>query len=146
MRYFHDKHYLNSSVGFAMKSVFGLGKSRQRLILRVLGHHPDDRAFKLKSLDSYEFEHFKNLTTTTYKVGGELQAEIKQRRVTIQETKSRRALMFEFGLPCRGQRTHTNAGTASRRKRGSENYTRRFYGHSFRRRKRRKDRRSKFIR
>lgn len=104
----------HSSIHFALTKIYGLNKSTSVLICKKLGFSTNFKVETLskdqindiiKILDSSELfltQDLKKLRLSAFKVG-----------VFIQSYKGKRKMK---GLPVRGQRTHTNAKTAKKKR------------------------------
>ena len=102
----------NKSVLFALRYIFGIGKSRAVLICKKLGFLPN---LKVKNLSDEQVSKILRLSESlNYVLANDLR-RLKllslQRLVSI---KSYRGLRRKKGFPVRGQRTHTNAKTSKR--------------------------------
>lgn len=102
----------NKSIFFALKYVFGIGKSRSVLICKKLGFLPN---LKVKNLSGEQVSKILKLSESLNFVLANDLKRLKllslQRLVSI---KSYRGLRRKKGFPVRGQRTHTNAKTSKR--------------------------------
>lgn len=102
----------NKSIFFALRYIFGIGKSRSVLICKKLGFSPNLKAGNLSN------EQVSKILKLTESINFLLANDLKrikllslQRLVSI---KSYRGLRRKKGFPVRGQRTHTNAKTSKR--------------------------------
>jgi small subunit ribosomal protein S13 len=93
----------NKSVYFALTHIYGIGKANSFLICRKLGFSAN---LKVKNLS-------KDQNIKLIKTIETLNIELASALVSI---RSYRGLRKKQGLPVRGQRTHTNAKTARKRK------------------------------
>lgn len=104
----------NKSVFFAMMHVFGLGKSKSDFVCKKLGF---SRNLKIKDISK---EQLSKLLTLLELLNIPLGSELKKLRsiriTNLVSIRSYRGLRLRQGLPVRGQRTHTNARTARRRR------------------------------
>ena len=98
------------SIFFALKSVYGLGKSQSFLICGLMGCSPN---LKIKNLSEDQILKLLKLIEASNLV---ITSELKKSRLLIfkklASIKSYRGLRRINGLPVRGQRTHTNAKSA----------------------------------
>lgn len=100
----------NKSILFALRYIFGIGKSRSVLICKKLGFSPN---LKVKNLSDGQAAKISRLSESLNFILANDLRRIKllalQRLVSI---KSYRGLRRRKGFPVRGQRTHTNAKTS----------------------------------
>lgn len=103
----------NMSVQFALKRVYGIGKTNSLLICKKLGFSEN---FKIKNLSKDQINDILNLIENSNLIIG---SELKKTKIKILKNlvsiKSYRGLRKYQGLPVRGQRTHTNAKTARKK-------------------------------
>lgn len=102
----------NKSIFFALRYIFGIGKSRSVTICKKLGFAPN---LKVKDLSNEQVMKISKISESlNFLLANDLR-RIKllaiQRLVSI---RSYRGLRRKKGFPVRGQRTHTNARTARR--------------------------------
>lgn len=104
----------NKSVYFALTHIYGIGKANSFLICRKLGFSAN---LKVKNLSK---DQIIKLIKTIETLNIELASDLKKAESLIAKTlvsiRSYRGLRKKQGLPVRGQRTHTNAKTARKRK------------------------------
>jgi small subunit ribosomal protein S13 len=104
----------NKSVYFALTHIYGIGKANSFLICRKLGFSTN---LKVKNLSK---DQIIKLMKTIETLNIELASDLKKAESLITKTlisiRSYRGLRKKQGLPVRGQRTHTNAKTARKRK------------------------------
>jgi small subunit ribosomal protein S13 len=104
----------NKSVYFALINIYGIGKSNAFLICKKLGFSTN---LKIKNLSK---EQSNKLVKTIEFLNIELASDLKKLKLLIAKKlvyiKSYRGLRRNQGLPVRGQRTHTNAQTARKRR------------------------------
>jgi small subunit ribosomal protein S13 len=104
----------NKSVYFALTHIYGIGKANSFLICRKLGFSAN---LKVKNLSK---DQVNKLMKTIETLNIELASDLKKAESLITKTlisiRSYRGLRKKQGLPVRGQRTHTNAKTARKRK------------------------------
>lgn len=97
----------SKSIFFALKNIYGIGKSQSFLICKQLGFSPN---LKVKNLSDDQITKLLKLIETSNLV---LTSDLKKFRLLIIKNlasiKSYRGLRRINGLPVRGQRTHTNA-------------------------------------
>jgi len=88
--------------------IFGIGRSRSNSILSKAGVSPDRR---VKDLTEDEVRRIRQVITDEGKVEGDLRKNVSMDVKRLIEIGSYRGHRHRRGLPCRGQRTHTNART-----------------------------------
>lgn len=102
----------NKSIFFALRHVFGIGKSRSVLICKKLGFAPN---LKVKNLSNEQVVKISKISESLNFILANDLRRVKllavQRLVSI---RSYRGLRRKKGFPVRGQRTHTNARTSRR--------------------------------
>ena len=102
----------NKQVYFALRYVYGIGKSKSLLICKKLGFSPN---LKVNNLSNYKVNQILKLTETLNFV---LANNLKKHKLLCKQhlinIKTYRGLRRKKGFPVRGQRTHTNAKTAKR--------------------------------
>ncbi len=103
---------MNKRVEVALVSIYGIGYSRSREILRKANV---DFNAKLKDLDVDVINNLRTIIEKDYSLEGELRAEKRMAIKRLMDINSFRGVRHRRGLPVRGQRTKTNAKTAKRR-------------------------------
>lgn len=98
----------NKRVEAALVSIYGIGLSRARQILRATNINPDAR---VKNLAAGEVNLIREFIGKNYKVEGELRLLIKRDIGLLKELQAYRGLRHMKKLPVRGQRTRTNSRT-----------------------------------
>ena len=91
----------------ALTAIFGIGRSRARLICDAAGVK---RAAKMKDLSDTEMDKLRE-QVGKFAVEGDLRRDISQNIKMLMDIGCYRGLRHRRGLPVRGQRTHTNART-----------------------------------
>lgn len=104
----------NKRMEVALTYIFGIGPTRAKKILAATGISPDLRT------DDLTDEDIKLLRNelSNYHIEGDLRREISMNIKRLQEIGSFRGLRHKRKLPCRGQRTKTNARTQRGKKTG----------------------------
>jgi len=104
----------NKRMEVALTYIFGIGPTRAKKILAATGISPDLRT------DDLTDEDIKLLRNelSNYHIEGDLRREITMNIKRLQEIGSYRGLRHKRKLPCRGQRTKTNARTQRGKKTG----------------------------
>jgi small subunit ribosomal protein S13 len=98
----------NKRVMIALTYLYGIGHSRAKKIVNEAGIDPNIR---LKDLTEEEVGQIRSIIERNYKVEGDLRREVSGNIKRLIEIGSYRGKRHKFGLPCRGQRTRTNART-----------------------------------
>ena len=98
----------------ALTYVYGIGRVSSEKILKQAGIDVSVRAEKLSEGD---LAHIREIIDSQYKVEGDLRREIQGNIKRLKDLGAYRGLRHIRNLPCRGQRTHTNARTRKGRKR-----------------------------
>ena len=104
----------NKRLEIALTYIFGIGPTRSAKILAATGISPDLRT------DDLTDEDIKLLRNelANYNIEGDLRREITMNIKRLQEINSYRGMRHKRNLPCRGQRTKTNARTRRGKKGG----------------------------
>lgn len=95
-----------------LQSIFGIGRSRARLICEVAGIQPETR---VKDLTDAEVESLR-VNVAKFTVEGDLRREVSMSIKRLMDLGCYRGLRHRRGLPVRGQRTRTNARTRKGRR------------------------------
>jgi small subunit ribosomal protein S13 len=90
-----------------LTAIFGIGRPRAAEICAVTGV-PTDK--KVKDLDDNELEKLRD-AISKFLVEGDLRREVSMNIKRLMDLGSYRGMRHRKGLPCRGQRTRTNART-----------------------------------
>lgn len=96
-------------IEIALTYIFGIGLFTSRKILNASGISPDVRVKDLSHQDVGTLQ--KAISGSGCPVEGDLRKEITFSIKRLQEIGSYRGLRHKKSLPCRGQRTKTNART-----------------------------------
>jgi small subunit ribosomal protein S13 len=98
---------------YALTYIFGIGLHSSRLILTAVGIDFNKRAHELSEdeVAAIRLEIQKN-----YTVEGDLRKEVSLNIKSLMDLGSYRGLRHRAGLPCRGQKTKTNARTRKGKK------------------------------
>ena len=97
----------NKRLEIALTYIYGIGPARAKKILEVTGISPDLRTDDLTESDIKELRN----ALSEYNIEGDLRREVTMNIKRLQEINSYRGMRHKRGLPCRGQRTKTNART-----------------------------------
>ena len=94
-------------VEVALTYIYGIGRPRSREILDATAVNPDKR---VRELTEAEVGLLRD-AVSNYRVEGELRREVQLNIKRLIEIGSYRGMRHRRNLPCRGQRTKTNART-----------------------------------
>ena len=95
-------------VEIGLTYIFGIGRSRSNAIL---ARAKVDSSRRVKDLTEEEVHRIRQVITDEGKVEGDLRKNTSMDIKRLIEIGSYRGHRHRRGLPCRGQRTHTNART-----------------------------------
>jgi small subunit ribosomal protein S13 len=99
----------NKRIEIALGYLYGVGRFQSNKILKEAGIDPNKRS---KDLNEEEVSKITSiLQKGSLKVEGDLRRDISQNIKRLMEIGSYRGMRHKKGLPCRGQRTRTNART-----------------------------------
>ena len=104
----------NKRLEIALTYIYGIGPARAKKILEVTGISPDLRTDDLTENDIKELRN----ALSEYNIEGDLRREVTMNIKRLQEINSYRGMRHKRCLPCRGQRTKTNARTRRGKKTG----------------------------
>ncbi|HKV97105.1 MAG TPA: 30S ribosomal protein S13 [Gammaproteobacteria bacterium] len=102
----------NQHAVIGLQNIYGIGRSRARLICQVAGIKPET---KVKDLTDAEVEALR-VNVTKFEVEGDLRREVSMSIKRLMDLSCYRGLRHRKGLPVRGQRTRTNARTRKGRR------------------------------
>ena len=103
----------NKHVVVALTYIYGIGRSSASVICEKTKIDPNKM---INDLDQDELAKIRTLIDTEYKVEGHLRSEIGLNIKRLMDIGCYRGLRHRKGLPCRGQRTRTNARTRKGKK------------------------------
>jgi small subunit ribosomal protein S13 len=98
----------NARIAFGLTKIFGIGWSLSKRILVQTGIDPN---IKVKDLSDDNVIKIRTLIDKDYTVEGELKKDVSMNIKRLMDIGCYRGLRHKLGLPCRGQRTKTNART-----------------------------------
>ncbi len=98
---------VNKHTVIALTHIFGVGRSRARLICEAAGVAPDT---KVRDLAEPEVERLR-AAVAQFEVEGDLRREISMNIKRLMDLGCYRGIRHRRGLPMHGQRTRTNART-----------------------------------
>jgi small subunit ribosomal protein S13 len=91
----------------ALTAIYGIGRTRAQKICDAAGV---GRATKMKDLNDAEMDRLRD-EVGKFTVEGDLRREVTMNIKRLMDLGCYRGLRHRKGLPCRGQRTRTNART-----------------------------------
>ena len=92
----------------ALTYIYGIGPTSAKNICEATGVNPDIRA---KDLSEDDVAKLRDEIDRHYKVEGDLRRDLSLHIKRLVEINCYRGIRHRKGLPCRGQRTKTNART-----------------------------------
>jgi small subunit ribosomal protein S13 len=95
-------------IEIALTKIYGVGRRTARDIVKKAGIDPN---LKAGELDSAQVNNLRVVIDADYVVEGDLRREISLSIKRLVDLGNYRGLRHRKGLPCRGQRTKTNART-----------------------------------
>jgi small subunit ribosomal protein S13 len=98
----------NKRLDIALTYIYGIGRTTALKILDATGI---DWTKKTEDLSSDDINALRKEIEANYKVEGDLRREVVTSIKRLMDIGCYRGLRHRKGLPCRGQRTHTNART-----------------------------------
>ncbi|MEX2215146.1 MAG: 30S ribosomal protein S13 [Phycisphaeraceae bacterium] len=103
----------NKQIRIALRYLHGIGANNALDILKKAGVDPTTRSNKVTE---DELARIISIIDSEYIVEGALRRQIQQNVQRLREIRSYRGERHRRGLPCRGQRTKTNARTRKGRR------------------------------
>lgn len=101
-------------VVISLAYLYGIGPSNSKELLAKAGI---DENLRADDLTEAQIAKIREVIDANYKVEGDLRREIQGNIKRLKDLGTFRGMRHIRKLPCRGQRTHTNARTAKGRKR-----------------------------
>jgi small subunit ribosomal protein S13 len=98
----------------ALTYIFGVGPTLSRSILNMA---KIDESVRADDLDEGQVAKIREIIDAQFKVEGDLRREVQGNIKRLKDMGSYRGQRHIRNLPCRGQRTHTNARTRKGKKR-----------------------------
>ena len=95
-------------VEIGLTYIYGIGRTSSNKILEVAKVNPDTR---VRDLTDEEVKRIAEVIGNDYEVEGDLRREVAMNIKRLTEIGCFRGMRHRRGLPCRGQRTKTNART-----------------------------------
>lgn len=103
----------NKKVPYSLAALYGIGLHRAEIICRETGVDVNKRAFQLTE---EELGKIATYIETNYVIEGNLRREIQANIARFKEIGCFRGYRHARNLPCRGQRSRTNARTRKGKK------------------------------
>jgi len=100
-------------IDIAFTYIFGIGRTRAKTIIEKTQVDP---AKRVKDLSEAEINTLAKAVNEVGKIEGDLRREVTMHIKRLMDIGCYRGLRHRKGLPCRGQRTKTNARTRKGRK------------------------------
>lgn len=97
----------NAHIVIGLQAIYGIGATRAKLICEAVNIAPDTKA---KDLDETQLDALRD-QVAKYEVEGDLRREVTMSIKRLMDMGCYRGFRHRRGLPCRGQRTRTNART-----------------------------------
>ncbi|OSI13158.1 30S ribosomal protein S13 [Neisseria canis] len=97
----------NSHIVIGLQAIYGIGSTRAKLICEAAGV---PASAKVKDLDETQLEALRE-QVGKYEIEGDLRREVTMSIKRLMDMGCYRGFRHRRGLPCRGQRTRTNART-----------------------------------
>jgi small subunit ribosomal protein S13 len=98
----------NKRAVVALTYIYGVGRTSSEKILKEAGV---DESARVKDLSAEELGRIRQVLENSYRVEGSLRTEIALSIKRLKDIGCYRGWRHRRGLPCRGQRTRTNART-----------------------------------
>ena len=99
----------NNKLSLNLCKIYGIGKILSKKICNQLNLNEN---IKFNQLNNAQIEKISQLINENFIFGTELKQILYKQKIRLVKISSYRGFRFKQGLPCRGQRTHTNAKTA----------------------------------
>ena len=106
----------NKHVEIALTYIYGIGRTRSQQILEKVGINP---TLKSDALTEEQINDIRKVIDSEFKVEGELRTQTSMNIKRLMDLGCYRGLRHRKSLPCRGQRTSTNARTRKGPKRAA---------------------------
>ena len=98
----------NKKVLFSLCYVHGIGKHLARRICEIVDIDPEKKA---SELTDEEVSHINSVVEKNFVVEGQLRRQVRENVDRLKNIGCYRGIRHRRNLPCRGQRTRTNART-----------------------------------
>ncbi len=103
----------NKHIVIALRSIFGIGRTRALQICAAASIEPNVKVSEIKD----DAANMLQKVVAEFEVEGDLRRRIAMNIKRLRDIKCYRGLRHRMGLPVRGQRTKTNARTRKGKKR-----------------------------
>lgn len=100
----------NKKTSIALCTIFGIGKTLSKKICNTLGLNENVKFFQLNNA---QLEKISELINDFFDFGNEYKQVLQNNKKRLIKISTYRGFRHKQKLPCRGQRTHTNAVNAS---------------------------------
>ena len=98
----------NKKIRIGLTSIYGIGYSLTKEIISKTGVNPDTQG---KNLTEDEVNKLRRIIENDYKIEGELRRQVSSDVSRLIHIGCYRGIRHKKGLPVRGQRTRSNAGS-----------------------------------
>lgn len=98
----------------ALTYIYGIGRTLSETILKTA---QIDESIRADDLDESQVARIREIIDAQFKVEGDLRRDVQANVKRLKDMGAYRGLRHIRNLPCRGQRTHTNARTRKGKKR-----------------------------
>ncbi len=105
----------NKKMGTALTYIYGIGPFAAE---QILDKAKVDKDLRSDALNEDDVARIRDVIEQGYQVEGDLRRQISMNIKRLMDLGCYRGLRHRKGLPVRGQRTHSNARTRSRKKSG----------------------------
>jgi small subunit ribosomal protein S13 len=95
-------------IEIGLQYIYGIGPHLAKVVLKDAGINPDTRA---KNLTEDEVARIAAVIDRSVVVEGQLRRQVQQNIARLKDIGCYRGMRHRRGLPCRGQRTRSNART-----------------------------------
>lgn len=95
-------------IEIGLQYIYGIGQHMAKVVLKDAGINPDTRA---KNLTEDEVARIAAVIDRSVVVEGQLRRQLQQNIARLKDIGCYRGMRHRRGLPCRGQRTRSNART-----------------------------------
>ena len=103
-------------IEIALTYIYGIGRTSAQ---QICSKAPVEFSKLTENLDESDVRRIRDIIDDDHKVEGDLRREVSMNIKRLMDLGCYRGLRHRRGLPCRGQRTHTNARTRKGPKRGA---------------------------
>ena len=95
-------------LGVALTYIYGIGKKLSNDVCKEANVDTNSR---VQDLSESEIKSISNVISASHNVEGDLRREVSSNIKRLKDLGTYRGVRHRKNLPCRGQRTHTNART-----------------------------------